>query len=75
MASSSSEPLALPAPATLLDALPYVDRQYEAMKPEVDAMIAAERGRRRGQQPGDAGQRGSGSGSQRSDDDARRRNG
>ena len=42
MASSSSEPLALPAPATLLDALPYVDRQYEAMKPEVDAMIAAE---------------------------------
>ena len=40
-----------------------------------DAMIAAERGRRRGQQPGDAGQRGSGSGSQRSDDDARRRNG
>ena len=40
-----------------------------------DAMIAAERGRRRGQQPGDAGQRGSGSGSQRSDDDGRRRNG
>lgn len=40
-----------------------------------DTMIAAERGRRRGQQPGEAGQRGSGSGSQRSDDDARRRNG
>ena len=41
-----------------------------------DAMIAGEeRGRRRGQQPGDAGQRGSGSGSQRSDDDGRRRNG
>ena len=40
-----------------------------------DAMIAAEdRGRRRGP-PGDAGQRGSGSGSHRSDDDARRRNG
>ena len=38
-----------------------------------DAMIAAE-GRRRGP-PGDAGQRGSGSGSHRSDDDARRRNG
>ena len=44
MASSSSEPLALPAPATLLDALPYVDRQYEAMKPEVDAMIAYAKG-------------------------------
>ena len=42
-----------------------------------DAMIAAE-GRRRGQQPGDAGQRGpgrSGSPSKRSDDDGRRRNG
>ena len=46
MASSSSEEpaLALPAPTTVVDALPYVDMQYNdpAMKRQVDAMVEAE---------------------------------
>ena len=46
MASSSSdEPaLALPAPTTAVDALPYVDAQYNdpAMKRQVDALVEAE---------------------------------
>jgi pre-mRNA-splicing factor SPF27 len=43
-ASSSSAPLALAGPAVLIDALPYVDQQYNdpAMKAKVDALIAEE---------------------------------
>ena len=44
MASSSEPALALPAPTTPIDALPYVDSQYNdpKMKKQVDQLVQAE---------------------------------